>query len=258
MTATSVRTPEISSLKRSSIGWLNSKALPIWRAAKPSIRSISASLVTLESGQSLWSFSTITASETLGSMGSTAASAVPVRENMVSTSGWAVMVRSSAICMASDCSSEAEGTRTDCMAMSPSSSVGTNSRPRVEKASTPTTRALNADTITVRGLATAWRMTGSTRRRTQRMMRVSCSRARPSSSRWTVLGSRTSSAAMAGTKVKEKMKAPASASITVAAMGMKVLPSTPSSSSSGMNTSKMMSWPKPAGRTIFLAAAAAT
>jgi len=44
----------------------------------------------------------ITLSEMLRGMGSTAASAVPVRENTVSTSGCALMTRSSAICMARD------------------------------------------------------------------------------------------------------------------------------------------------------------
>ncbi|MNT60115.1 hypothetical protein D3C72_1976730 [compost metagenome] len=106
-----MRTPEISSLKRSSIGWLNSKLLPSCVEAAFSSRSISSSLSSFGSGQSLRSFRMITPSEMLGGMGSTAASAVPVREKTVSTSGWALMTRSSAICIAKDCSSEAEGTR---------------------------------------------------------------------------------------------------------------------------------------------------
>ncbi|MNL74502.1 hypothetical protein D3C87_2001490 [compost metagenome] len=55
---------------------------------------------------------------------------------------------------------------------------------------------------------------------------------------------------MAGTKVKEKMKAPIRASMTVAPIGTKVLPSTPSSISSGVKTSRMINWPKAAGLTI--------
>ena len=40
-------------------------------------------------------------------------------------------------------------------------------------------------------------------------------------------------AAMAGTKVKERMKAPSKANITVPAMGPNILPSTPSNISRG-------------------------
>ncbi|MNI38577.1 hypothetical protein D3C73_927270 [compost metagenome] len=191
-------------------------------------------------------------------MGSTAASAVPVREKTVFTSGWALMARSSAICMARDCSSEAEGTRSACMAMSPSSSVGMNSRPSRVKARAPISRAPKAEASTVLGCETAARMAGSIQRRAWRSRKVSCSSASPFSSTWTVLGSLTSRAAMAGTKVKEKMKAPTRASMTVAPMGMKVLPSTPSSISRGVKTSRMISWPKAAGLTIWRAALAAT
>ncbi len=187
------------------------------------------------------SFRTMTLSEMLGGIGSTAASAVPVLENMVSTSGWAVMTRSNAICMASDCSSDAEGTRSACMAMSPSSRVGMNSRPRDEKARPPTTTAPSAEIRTIFGRSTAARMAGWIQRRAWRSRKVSCSWAWPCSSVSTFLGSRTSRAVMAGTKVKEKMKAPTKASITVAPMGTKVLPSTPSSISRGVKTSRIIS-----------------
>ena len=176
-------------------------------------------------------------------MGSTAASAVPVREKTVSTSGWALMARSSAICMASDCSSEAEGTRRACMAMSPSSRVGMNSRPRVAKATPPSASAPTAAISTVRGRATAARIAGSMKRRAQRRMAVSCGCGCPAASTGAVRGSRTIRAVMAGTKVKEKMKAPTRASMTVAPIGTKVLPSTPSSISRGAKTRRMISCP---------------
>ena len=44
-----------------------------------------------------------------------AASAVPVRENTVSTSGCWAIAFSSASCIASDCSSEVDGTRSACI-----------------------------------------------------------------------------------------------------------------------------------------------
>ena len=61
---------------------------------------------------------------------------------------------------------------------------------------------------------------------------------------------RMSSAAMAGTKVSEAMKAPPSASITVIAIGENILPSTPEKVSSGANTRKMIIWPKMVGLII--------
>ena len=162
-------------MKRSSIGWLNSKLLPICWAATPSIRSISSSFSRPGSGQSLRSFSTMTLSEMLGGIGSTAASAVPVRENMVSTSGWALMARSNAICIAKDCSKDADGTRNACMAMSPSSSVGMNSRPSAMKEVSPTARAATAEISTIFGRDTAAWIAGSRNRRAKRRSQVSCS-----------------------------------------------------------------------------------
>ena len=47
-------------------------------------------------------------------------------------------------------------------------------------------------------------------------------------------------ATIAGTKVRERMKAPASASMTVVAMGENILPSTPVKVSSGAKTRKMI------------------
>ncbi|MNQ81780.1 hypothetical protein D3C85_968160 [compost metagenome] len=162
-------------MKRSSIGWLNSKLLPNWVEAAFSSRSIRASLSSFGSGQLLRSFRMMTPSEMFGGMGSTAASAVPVREKTVSTSGWALMTRSSAICIARDCSSEADGTRRAWMAISPSSSVGMNSRPNEEKARPPISRAPSAAAATARGLATAARIAGCIQRRAKRRMKVSCS-----------------------------------------------------------------------------------
>ena len=52
-----------------------------------------------------------------------------------------------------------------------------------------------------------------------------------------------SSATIAGTKVSERMNAPASASITVIAIGENVLPSTPVKVSKGANTRKMIACP---------------
>ena len=60
-----------------------------------------------------------------------------------------------------------------------------------------------------------------------------CSWAWPCSSTSTFFGSRTSRAVIAGTKVRERMKAKASAMMTVSAIGPNVLPSTPVSVSSG-------------------------
>ena len=54
---------------------------------------------------------------------------------------------------------------------------------------------------------------------------------------------RISRATKAGTKVIERMKAAARASIRVMAMGEKVLPSTPVKVSSGANTRKIIAWP---------------
>ena len=50
-------------------------------------------------------------------------------------------------------------------------------------------------------------------------------------------------ATMAGTKVSERTNAPASASITVVAIGPNILPSTPVKVSSGAKTRKMIAWP---------------
>ena len=252
ITARSVRTPEISSLKRSSMGWLNSNALPICLSTMDSSRPSSASLSSDLSGHSAFGLRTITLSEMLTGIGSIAASAVPVRVKIVSTSGSLVMAFSSASCIASDCSSEAEGTRKACIARLPSSRVGMNSRPSETNAVKPMTSMATAPISTRRGRITAARMTGSALPRTKRMIRVSCSPSCLPS--WLLsfsrggaagagrgLGSRTNSAAIAGTKVKERMNAPTRASMKVAAIGWNVLPSTPSSVRIGANTSRMMS-----------------
>ncbi len=61
---------------------------------------------------------------------------------------------------------------------------------------------------------------------------------------------RISSAISAGTKLSDRMKAAAKASMMVMAIGVKVLPSTPVNISSGMNTRKMMAWPYTVGLII--------
>ena len=48
---------------------------------------------------------------------------------------------------------------------------------------------------------------------------------------------------MAGTKVSDRMNAPTSASITVIAIGVNILPSTPVKVRSGAKTSRMIAWP---------------
>ena len=162
-------------------------------------------------------------SEALGGIGSEAISAVPVRVKTRATSGWAERTFSTSNCMAWLSSSEIEGTRLAWTSRSPSSSVGANSRPRAKKATTPRASASAAPPATALGRATAARRTGSKRVRTAFMALVSpCP-----------FGSRTARAVRAGTKVRDSTKAPARANITVAAIGVNILPSTPSKVSSG-------------------------
>ncbi len=194
-------------------------------------------------------------------MGSIAASAVPVREKTVTTSGSAAIAFSSANCIANDCSSDVDGTRNACMARFPSSRVGMNSRPSIVKPTTPIPSIKRALANTALGLRIAAWIAGSIRPRRTRMIAVSCSSSWspscPSLFAWS-LGSLTSRAAIAGTKVKEKMNAPTRASMKVAAIGWKVLPSTPSNVRIGAKTNRMITWPNAAGRAIFLAESAAT
>ena len=63
----------------------------------------------------------------MGGMGSVATSAVPVLENMKSTSGRVLTAASTLRCIRKDCSREVEGTREDASARFFSSSCGMNS-----------------------------------------------------------------------------------------------------------------------------------
>ena len=117
--------------------------------------------------------------------------------------------------------------------MSFSSSCGMNSSPsapnrRAAARKTPAPPATKGS-----GWATARASTGAYFALNQRIGRTSVSLTRPV----------THSAIIAGTKVSDSTNAEASASISVIAIGAKVLPSTPWKVSSGTKTRKMMAWP---------------
>ena len=103
LTATSLRTPAISSLNRSSIGWTNSYTFP---GSEPSSCSSSATSLALGlcgSGHARRGFRITNASPSLGGSGSVAASSVPSFENTVATSGNFAIASSMLRCIARDC-----------------------------------------------------------------------------------------------------------------------------------------------------------
>ena len=151
----------------------------------------------------------INVSETLGGIESAARSAVPVLEKTSSTSGSLATAPSTSSCIRVDCSMPVPGMRIACMAMSPSSSCGTNTCPKfANKTPAPSSIAAAAPSTTPR-----WRRaissTGAYPRRAVRMSALSLSATRP----------RMVNATIAGTNVSDNTNAPASAKITVSAIG---------------------------------------
>ena len=90
-------------------------------------------------------------SATLGGAGSLAISAVPTLENTRSTSGNALIVRSSSLCIDIACVRLVPGMRKACIAMSPSSRLGMNSLP-IRVSSRPLRITDAAATVSTSGL----------------------------------------------------------------------------------------------------------
>lgn len=125
-----------------------------------------------------------------------------------------------------------------------------NSRPKELEGDAANDEGAGARTPwTTLGRSTAARIAGSIQRRAYRRMKVSCSWAWPCSSTSTFFGSRTSRAVIAGTKVKEKMKAPTRARHRCA-HGDEGLALHALKHQQRREDQRMISWPKAAGLTI--------
>ncbi len=97
-----------------------------------------------------------------GGIGSEAISAVPVRANTRSISGNFCLSRlSSCCCISTDCVRLVPGTRSACMAKSPSLRLGMNSLPRRVASSVDSTTATTAPVSTTGRAAITRASTGS-------------------------------------------------------------------------------------------------
>ncbi len=94
-------------------------------------------------------------SEMFGGIGSVATSAVPVFENISSTSGSLVIAASTLRCMVSDCSRLTDGTRVEASAIFFSSSCGMNSEPRRPNAGIASRKKAKPPAMKVQGFAIA-------------------------------------------------------------------------------------------------------
>src|SRR3546814_20621671 len=92
-----------------------------------------------------------------GGIGSVATSAVPVFENINSTSGNFEMAVSTLRCIANDCSRLTEGTRVEASAIFFSSSCGMNSEPRSPKEGNANRKKTKKHAIKAPGLELALR-----------------------------------------------------------------------------------------------------
>ncbi|MCY1239581.1 hypothetical protein D9M72_523820 [compost metagenome] len=129
LTATSLRTPVISSLKRICIGCENSVVAPGISCRAFSIFSINSSLV-LADVHSFRSFSKIIMSPASIGIGSVGISALPILVTTILISGNLALSSCSALVVASiSCESELPEAIIKWVAMSPSSNVGINSPP---------------------------------------------------------------------------------------------------------------------------------
>src|SRR3546814_5276686 len=98
------------------------------------MRSTTSALESTPAGHWSCGFRITKPSEMFGGIGSVATSAVPVFENINSTSGNFEMAVSTLRCIANDCSRLTEGTRVEASAIFFSSSCGMNSEPSSPKA----------------------------------------------------------------------------------------------------------------------------
>ncbi|CUS43731.1 Predicted cell-wall-anchored protein SasA (LPXTG motif) [hydrothermal vent metagenome] len=240
MIATSPRTPAISSLKRNWIGWLTSNRLPSWSPAAFSMRASTCSFFVTPTGHWSCGFRMTNASETFGGIGSVATSAVPVFENISSTSGSLRTASSTWSCIASDWPRLTEGTRVEASATFFSSSWGMNSDPSRPKAGMASRKKASPPPMNGQGRAIAMSRSGRYRSFDLRISQTSFSATLP----------RMNSATSAGTSVIARMNAAPRASMIVMAIGEKVLPSTPVNISSGAKASRMIACPKTVGLII--------
>ena len=128
-TATSVRTPAINSLKRISIGCVNSYLLPGTASTAVRNSAINVSLLLLGLGHWSLGFKIKNVSATFGGMGSVATSAVPILAKTCCISPNSLMTFSNCCCISMACSRLVPGIRNACRAISCSSNCGKNSVP---------------------------------------------------------------------------------------------------------------------------------
>src|SRR3546814_3390517 len=154
------------------MGWLTSESWPRWPRAAFSTRSITSALVATPAGHWSCGFRITKASETFGGIGSVATSAVPVLENMSSTSGSFLTASSTLRCIARDCSRLTEGTRVEASARFFSSSWGMNSEPRRPNAGIAAKKKARPPRMNGHGRASALRSEEHTSE-LQSLMRIS-------------------------------------------------------------------------------------
>ena len=129
LTATSLLTPVINSLKRIWIGWENSVNAPGISDKACSIFSISSSFVSAEV-HSLLSFKRIIISPASIGIGSVGISAEPILVTIIFTSGnLSLNIFSACVVASTSWDNELPDAMIKCVAISPSSNVGMNSPP---------------------------------------------------------------------------------------------------------------------------------
>ena len=242
---TSLRTPEINSLKRSSIGCENSLLLPGIFSRNACIRVRNSSIVSF--GFSHWSrgFNKITASEILGGITSVATSAVPVRAKTALTSEKFFKISFSVFsCILKDCSKPVLGERICCKAKSPSLNCGANSLPICVVNTPVKTKILTAKvTTTILNWYAQSRICWY-------FLFSACIQRDSFSFTSPVINNATA----AGTKVTDKIIAPSNAITTVIAIGWNIFASTPVKAKMGRYTTIIMAWPNRSGLRACLAA----
>ena len=128
--AISDRTPEISSLKRISMGWVNSTSMP-GITARASLNFPASSSLDAADTHSLLSLRVMITSLSSILMGSVGTSAAPMRVTTWSTSGkFSCRMFSMRVVISMVLLREVPVFNTGCMTKSPSSKVGTNSPPK--------------------------------------------------------------------------------------------------------------------------------
>ena len=159
--ATSSRTPVSSSLKRISIGWVNSKLTPGTILMASFIFSTSSSLLSADTHSSVGLRMTKTSAISIG-IGSVGTSATPIRLRTVSTSGnSALTMRSILVVVSMVSESKLPGFKMAWKAMSPSSNCGMNSPPILVKTNMVTAKRASAIPTTIFPFESAFVSKGS-------------------------------------------------------------------------------------------------